>query len=192
MGFTNTNAQLMTVPPYICGCLSSIFFAFLSDRFNRRMPFAAIPFALIAIGNIMILSLDGDLGRVGVSLTSIIIYCIGIYPIQPAVSSWAANNLAPASCRAIGVAFAICFGNTGGIIGSYMFLDKEKPSYHTGFGLSLAFGATGLLSALILELSYKWANKQKEKITEDEIRARYTEDDLLRMGHKSPYFKFTL
>ncbi|POR37000.1 Uncharacterized protein TPAR_02802 [Tolypocladium paradoxum] len=60
--------------------------------------------------------------------------------IQPASSSWAANNLAPSSRRAIGVAFNIWFGN----IGSYMYLD-DKTEYGTGYGLSLALGATGTL-----------------------------------------------
>ncbi|KAJ4308180.1 hypothetical protein N0V84_012250 [Fusarium piperis] len=88
-------------------------------------------------------------------------------------SSWAANNLAPLSRRAIDVAFNICVGNIGGIIGSYMYLDKEAPRYQTGFGLSLAFGASGMIVALLLELSYKWGNKRKAKLTEDEIRWRW-------------------
>jgi uncharacterized membrane protein YeaQ/YmgE (transglycosylase-associated protein family) len=117
---------------------------------------------------------------------------MGIYPVQPAGSSWAANNLAPSSRRAIGVAFNICIGNIGGIIGSYMYLDREAPQYWTGFSLSLAFGATGVIVALLLELSYKWGNVRKSKVNEDEIRAQYTEDELLRMGDKSPLFKYTL
>lgn len=38
-----TNAQLMTVTPYIAGAISAVFFSILSDSFYWRMPFVAIP-----------------------------------------------------------------------------------------------------------------------------------------------------
>ncbi|KAK4118765.1 MFS general substrate transporter [Parathielavia appendiculata] len=194
MGFSNTNAQLMTAPPYLAGALSALFFSYLSDRFFWRMPFVAIPMGLITIGYAVILTRDGELGgsNLGVAYFAVILTCMGIYPVQPAGSSWAANNLAPANRRAIGVAFNICFGNIGGIVGSYMYLDSEKPKFPTGFGLSLAFGATGLLCAFLLELSYKWGNAKKGRLTEDQVRAKYTEDELHKLGDKSPLFKYTL
>lgn len=194
MGFSNTKAQLMTVPVYVAGALSAIFFARLSDHFYWRMPFVAIPMTLITIGYSIVISRNGNLGgsNIGPSYFALILACMGIYPVQPAGSSWAANNLAPASRRAIGVAFCICVGNIGGIIGSYMYLESEKPKYYTGFGLSLAFGASGLLCSQLLELSYKWGNKKKAKMSEDEVSALYSEDQLLKMGDKSPLFKYTL
>lgn len=194
MGFSNTTAQLMTAPPYVAGALSALFFSYLSDRFYWRMPFVAVPMALISIGYALILSRNGELGgsNLGVSFFAVILTCMGIYPVQPAGSSWAANNLAPANRRAIGVAFNICVGNIGGVIGSYMYLDSEKPKFPTGFGLSLAFGVSGMLCSFILELSYKWGNAKKARLTEEEVRAKYTEAELLAMGDKSPLFKYTL
>jgi MFS family permease len=193
MGFNNTNAQLMTVPPYVCGAISAIVFARLSDRFYWRLPFVAIPLSFIAIGYSIIISFDGDLpGNVGASFFALILTCVGIYPIQPAGSSWASNNLAPSSRRAIGVAFNICIGNIGGVIGSYMYLESEKPKYYTGFGLSLAFGATGFIVSFLLEASYKWGNKRKARMSEEEIRNKYTDEQLRDMGDKSPLFKYVL
>ncbi|TDZ49762.1 putative transporter [Colletotrichum trifolii] len=101
--------------------------------------------------------------------------------------------LATSACSyAIGVASNICVGNIGGIIGSYMYLDSEKPKYSTGFGLSLAFGGSGLIVALLLELSYQWGNAKREEISEAEVRAKYTEEELITMGDKSPLFRYTL
>jgi hypothetical protein len=73
-----------------------------------------------------------------------------------------------------------------------MYLDKEAPFYHTGFGLSLAFGGSGVLVALFLELSYIWANKQRSKNPAEQIRAQFSEDELLRLGDKSLLFRYTL
>ncbi|KAH8887266.1 MFS general substrate transporter [Thozetella sp. PMI_491] len=193
MGFSNTNAQLMSAPPYIAGAISSIFFARMSDRFNRRMPFVVIPMAMMLIAYSILLGMNGELAsKIGPSYFAIVLSVMGIYPIQPAAASWNSNNLAPANRRAIGIALNNCIGNTGGIIGSFMYKDSEKPKYFTGFGLSLAFAGSGILVALFLEMSYKWANAEKAKMTEEEMRTKYTADELLDMGDKSPLFKYVL
>ncbi|VUC31396.1 unnamed protein product [Clonostachys rosea] len=194
MGFTSTNAQLMTAPAYVAGGISSILFARMSDHFHWRMPSCVAPLTIMTIGYAIIMGLQGDLkgSHIGPGYFAIVLTTIGIYPLNPAGSAWAGSNLAPTNRRAIGVAFNICVGNLGGIVGSYMYLDKEAPRYQTGFGLSLAFGGTAIIVALLLELSYKLGNDRKAKLTEEEIRDKYTEDDLLKLGDKSPLFKYTL
>lgn len=193
MGFESTNAQLLSAPPYIAGAISSIVFSKISDRFYWRMPFVVIPFTLVVIGFSVMLGLQGDFeNRLGASYTAVVIACIGIYPAMPAATAWMGNNLAPASRRAVGLALNIAVGNTGGIMGSYMFFESDAPKYQIGFGLSLAFGLSGLVAALLAEVAYVWGNKKKAKLTPEEVRAMYTQDQLLKMGDKSPLFKYTL
>ncbi|OQD79937.1 hypothetical protein PENANT_c041G05580 [Penicillium antarcticum] len=193
MGFEGTNAQLMTVPPYVAGAISAVFFSTLSDRFYWRMPFVVAPLLLIITGYSIIMGLKGQLqAHIGPGFFAIILTCMGIYPTHPATTSWTMNNLAPSNRRAIGSAFNICVGNIGGIIGSYMYLDREGPTYPTGFGLSLAFGGSALLAALILEVSFVYANKRNGMMSESEIRDKYSDEQLLEMGDKSPLFKYTL
>ncbi|KAJ5129824.1 uncharacterized protein N7515_005863 [Penicillium bovifimosum] len=193
MGFKDTNAQLMTVPPYVAGAISAVFFSKLSDRFYWRMPFVAAPLLLIIIGYSIIVGLKGDLqANIGPGFFAIVLTCMGIYPTHPATTSWTLNNLAPSNRRAVGSAFNICVGNIGGIVGSYMYLDREAPAYPTGFGLSLAFGGTAFLAAVIVEVSWVYANRKNAAMTEMEIRETYTDDQLLEMGDKSPLFKYTL
>ncbi|KAK6086970.1 fungal specific transcription factor domain-containing protein [Seiridium cupressi] len=98
----------------------------IPNHFYWRMPFVAIPLGMIIVGYSIILYFKGDLpGHVGASMFAVIIARMGIYPVQPAGSFWAANNLAPSSRRAIGVAFLIANGNIGGIIDSYMFFARK-------------------------------------------------------------------
>ena len=92
----------------------------------------------------------------------------------------------------MGLALVICIGNTGGIVGSFMYLDSEAPQYYTGFGLSLALGGVALLLVLFLELTFIWANRRKEKVSETEVRERFSEQQLLELGDRSPMFKYTL
>ncbi|KAM5369030.1 hypothetical protein ACJZ2D_009233 [Fusarium nematophilum] len=192
MGFSNTNAQLTSAPPYVAAAISAIVFAKISDRFFWRMPFVVTPMAIVTIAYSIIISLNGQLQeKRGAAYFSVVLACVGIYPIQAAAASWNANNIAPASRRAVGIALMNCVGNVGGIVGSFMYLEREKPKYHTGFGLSLAFGASGLIVALFLEWSYKWANAHKAKIAE-EAKAKYSEQELFDMGDRSPLFKHIL
>lgn len=192
MGFSSTNAQLTSAPPYVAAAISAVVLARLSDRFYWRMPFVVIPMVLVTIAYSVILSLDGALAaKKGVAYFSVVLAVMGIYPIQAAAAAWNSNNIAPASRRAVGIALMNCVGNVGGIVGSFMYLESEKPKYPTGFGLSLAFGASGIVVALLLEWSYKIANKRKEKLVE-EAKTRYTEEELFDMGDKSPMFKHVL
>ncbi|OHE96301.1 major facilitator superfamily transporter [Colletotrichum orchidophilum] len=192
MGFANTQAQLLSAPPYVAAAISAITFAKISDRFFWRMPFLAIPLAIVAIAYAIILSLNGALeAKKGVAYFSVVLAVVGIYPIQAAAASWNANNIAPASRRAIGIALMNCVGNVGGIVGSFMYLESEKPKYPTGFGLSLAFGGSGLIVALLLEWSYKSANARKARIAE-EAKTKYTEEELFNLGDRSPLFKYVL
>lgn len=157
------------------------------------MPFVVGPFTLCCISFAVMLGLRGDFdSRIGGAYFAIILACCGIYPSAPALIAWVGNNQAPASRRAVGVAWNICIGNAGGIMGSYLFFDSDAPTYTTGFGLSLAFAVSGVLAALLAEMSYKIVNRKRDKVTEEEIRAKYTQDQLLVMGADSPLFRYTL
>lgn len=192
MGFSTTVAQLTSAPPYVAAAISAICFARLSDRFYRRMPFVAIPMIIVTVAYSVIISLDGALAsNKGVAYFAVVLAVIGIYPIQAAAASWNANNLAPSSRVAIGIALNNCVGNAGGIVGSFMYLQSEQPKYYTGFGLSLAFGATGLIVALLLEWIYIAANSRKAKIAEEAV-IKYTDEELFDMGDSSPLFKHVL
>ncbi|KAL4743368.1 major facilitator superfamily domain-containing protein [Aspergillus similis] len=192
MGFSRTNAQLTSAPPYVAAAISAIVFARLSDHFYWRMPFVVIPMTIVVIAYSIIISLKGELAsNKGVAYFSVVLAVIGIYPIQAAAASWNANNIAPAARRAIGIALMNCVGNVGGILGSFMYLEREKPKYYTGFGISLALGVTGIIMAVLLEWSYMIANRRKGREA-DEARMRYTEEELFDMGDRSPLFKHVL
>ncbi|KAK5951825.1 hypothetical protein OHC33_007117 [Knufia fluminis] len=192
MGFSSTTAQLTSAPPYVAAAISAICFARLTDRFFWRMPFVIIPMCIVTIAYSVLISLNGQLAdKRAVAYFSVVLAVVGIYPIQAAAASWNANNLAPSGRRAIGIALNNCVGNIGGIVGSFMFLESEKPKYPTGFGLSLAFGASGVVVAVLLEWSYKHANARKALVME-EAKTKYTEEELFDMGDKSPLFKHVL
>jgi len=94
------------------------------------------------------------------------------------------------------MALLISVGNFGGIAGSNVFIASEKPAYPTGFGVCLAIACLAIIMAGILRFLYAKENARRRKMIEDEgedaIRARYTEQELLDLGDKSPFFIYTL
>lgn len=102
------------------------------------------------------------------------------------------NNLAGPAKRATGIGWLTGLGNMGGITGSFIFIQKEAPQYPTGFGSSLAFAAAGVVACLVLELALWRINKKNERVSEEQVRLQFSQEELDKMGDKSPLFKYTL
>lgn len=49
MGFKSANAQLLTIPPYAVGAISSFVFSVFADRFTWRMPFIVAPQLMLVV-----------------------------------------------------------------------------------------------------------------------------------------------
>lgn len=183
----------MTAPPYACGAISALVSSLLADRFTWRMPFITSAQALLLIAYaILFAKAEAIKENVALCYFAVHLACIGIYPILPGCNAWTINNLAGAEKRAIGIATMICIGNLGGIVGSFIYQEKEKPRYPTGFGSSLAFAAAGMACAFTLEYLFWRINQKNAEKSEEEWRTIYTEEQLEKMGDRSPLFRYSL
>ena len=193
MGFTASHAQLLTAPPYTMGAISALISALLADRYTWRMPFIVGAQTLLIVAyTILFIKAEDIADNVPLCYFAVFVACCGVYPILPGCNAWTINNLAGPAKRAQGIAWMIAMGNCGGIAGSFIFIDKEKPKYPTGFGSSLAFAAAGIVCALTLETLFWTINKRNARYTEVEIREKYTDQELEKMGDRSPLFKYSL
>ncbi|KIY01137.1 uncharacterized protein Z520_02689 [Fonsecaea multimorphosa CBS 102226] len=193
MGFSSTHAQLLTVPPYVVGAISSYSLSLVADKIKWRLPFIVGCLTVIVIANAILFAKAPDVGHnVAVMYFAVILACAGQYPMNPTMSTWTLNNLAGHTKRAMGIAYMTCMGNIGGIIGSYIFIDSEKPRYPTGFGCSFAFAAAGIVAALCLEWLYIRVNRRRCQTPEHELREKYTQGELDEMGDRSPLFRYVL
>lgn len=179
------------------------------------MPFIVAAQALLIVAYAILFSKAADIrDNVALCYFAVHVACVGIYPILPGCNAWTINNLAGPAKRGVGVriifllnchllnwasaantnqiAMMICIGNLGGIVGSFIFIEKEKPKYPTGFGSSLSFAAAGMVCALSLEFLYWKTNKKAAEKTEEEWKEIYSEDELEKLGDRSPLFKYQL
>lgn len=208
----------MTIPIYTAAAIATILFARLADRHQTRWLFVVIPFCIASIGFIGLLSIPHP-RLPGLTYALLFFITCGLYPAVICCISWVANNLAPTWKRATGMASLMTLGNLGGAIGSNVFLANEAPHYWLGYGLSLGILIAGLGSTLLLRYTYSRLNKQRDAMSEDEVRRRYTEgeselisleighsfasyvtwltlvsliEELLDMGDKSPLYRYVI
>lgn len=98
MGYSSSQAQLLTIPPYVAGALSAVIFSFFSDRFQSRIgraPFVLIPMTIIVIGFCILTPLAPNItNQIPACYIGVMLVCIGQYPTNPAGSAWISGNLA--------------------------------------------------------------------------------------------------
>lgn len=128
----------------------------------------------------------------GLAYFALFVACAGTYPTLPGVNSWSSDNLAGPAKRAMGLGFMIMMGNLSGFGGSYIFINSEAPRYPTAYGLSLGLLCVAILTTLSLESLYWRINKTRAAVTSDEICSRYEEEELEKLGDRSPLFKYQL
>ncbi|KAK5464892.1 hypothetical protein LTS15_001455 [Exophiala xenobiotica] len=116
----------------------------------------------------------------------------GVYPPLIGCLSWVGNNLAPTWKRAVGMAVLISIGNLGGAIGSNIFIARQAPHYWLGYGLALGMVTAAIISTFVLRIAYGMLNKKRDQMSEEEIRAKYTEEELLDLGDKSPLYRYVI
>ena len=193
MGYTSANAQLLTIPPYVLGAFSAFVSAAFSDRHKWRMPFIVGPQLLVLVGFAISFAYARDIeNRIGEMYFAVSLACIGLYPIIPGANAWNANNLAGPLKRSAGIAYLGTFASAGGLAGSFIYIESEAPTYPTGFGTSLAMAGAGVAAALLLEIFLWRINARDARLTVQDIKDRYTDDELIDMGDKSPLFKYIL
>ncbi|BCS29278.1 uncharacterized protein APUU_70848A [Aspergillus puulaauensis] len=193
MGYTSANAQLLSIPPYIAGALSAYLFGLAADKLRWRMPIIVTGQTFSIIGFAILFALAENIeSNIPACYFGVVLACIGLYPILPGTNAWTSNNLAGARKHAMGIAFMISIGNTGGLVGSFIYLEKEAPKYPTGFGSSLGFAAAGIAASTVLELRFWYVNRRNARIGRDQIQQMYSAEELQVMGDRSPLFKYML
>lgn len=195
LGYSAANAQLLTIPIYLFASILTIIFAWWSDHARIRSPFIVAGFIIAVCGFIAQLAIPHP-KYPGLTYGFLFPVAGGLYCPFIILVSWIANSLAPSSKRAVAMALFISVGNMGGIMGSNIYLEREKPKYRTGFGVSLAMCCTSVIMTFVIRWAYQRENQKRDALLRDQgeeaIRAKYSEQELLELGDKSPFFRYTL
>lgn len=174
LGYTAAQAQLLTIPIYVAATVSLVICSRLADRYQTRWKFIVFPYLIALIGFVGLISVPQS-RLPGLSYFFLFPVTIGCYPGVITVVSWIANNIAPSSKRAIGMASTLMMANLGGIIGSNIFLADEAPRYWTGYGTCAGFLTFAIGCTVFLRAMYVRENRKRDRLTEEDVRAKYSE-----------------
>lgn len=210
LGYTSTQANLLTIPIYLTACLFSLTTAYFSDRTGKRALFIAVSYSIMFIG--FLIAAVRPASVPGLAYAGVFIAACGIYPAFPGMITWASNNLASSGKRAIGMAFHIGMGSFGGAMGANFYRARDAPGFRLGHCLNLGFVVLGGCGIMGIYWSYGRENEARErrcvelveglesrvkaeKSEEEELRRAFLvekEESLAHEGDRSVWFRYTL
>lgn len=162
LGYTAANAQLLTIPPYAFGFVTTISVAVISERSGYRAPFMMGSALFASIGYVILLSNTDPLARPGVSYLGTFFAAGGIYPATALALSWPAINVSGQTKRAVANAMQISIGNCGAVLGTQLYRANDGPRYIVGHSF-----ATGYLLANAAVAATIWFVLKRENERRD-------------------------
>ncbi|KAH7138152.1 major facilitator superfamily domain-containing protein [Dendryphion nanum] len=186
LGYTASAAQIRSIPIFAVATVTAIGAAWVTDRARHRYAFCIVGLVVASIGYILLLAQDNL--STGVKYFALFLIVPGGYITQPITLVWMSNLVSGHYKRSVSSAMQVGFGNIGGIVASNVFLDREKPTYVTGYGVSL--GMLWICGAACTALFFfaKWENGKRERGERD---WRLEEEDADNLGDDHPHFRLT-
>ena len=189
-GYSPIETQLHSVPPWAAAFVLAMLVAWASDKAQHRCLFALFAVAVCIAGFVILLSVHQHRA---VEYTALFLVAMGTYTAMPIIVCWFNMNLGGHHRRAIGSAWQVGFGNVGGIIAVYAFLQKDAPRYVPGYSICLAFVSLSALSCLVYFVLCSWKNKTRSLATEGvELTVDLTEQEKAELGDLSPDYRYWL
>ena len=156
-GYGQIEAQLHSVPPWAAAFAMTT--AYLSDRARHRFGFVIACTAVAIAGFAMLLGIHDNLRA---QYAALFLCAMGAYSAMPIIVCWFNMNLGGHHRRAVGTAWQVGFGNTGGIIAVYAFLKKDRPWYVPGYSISVAFCCLSILASVAYFFACLFQNRERE------------------------------
>ncbi|KAL4875471.1 major facilitator superfamily domain-containing protein [Aspergillus karnatakaensis] len=173
MGFSTGAAQCLVAPPYAAAGFVMYGTSWVGDKYRTRGPVLVFNALLCIIGlPLMGFSKSNAAQYVGVFFT-----VAGSNSNIPAVMAYQANNVRGQWTRALSSATLVGFGGIGGIAGSLVFREEDKPHYRPGIWCAIACNLVLMLIVGVQSLWFRRANRladEGRRVIEGSPGFRYT------------------
>jgi MFS family permease len=111
-GWTSTEAQLKSVPPYLVACILTVALGYLSDRTNKRGVFMAGILPCSVIGFSILRFSD----NVNAKYAAVFLNAIGCFGASSGFLSWGINNAGSPAVAAVAGGYMVMIGSLGGVL----------------------------------------------------------------------------
>ncbi|KAK3680878.1 major facilitator superfamily domain-containing protein [Podospora appendiculata] len=185
LGWTDTKAQLYSVPPYVVACAAAVAVAYASDKTHQRGIYLAV-FSLLSMAGFAILRWSSDPNtRYG----AVFLVTLGAFPGGPGFLSWAINNSGGPSVRAVTSAYVVSLGTMGGIVATWTYTYLDAPKYPIGHTINLVGQLIVVCLSLFGIFYCSWENKQREAGKRDHRLEGLSVEDQHKLGDRHPRFR---
>ncbi|KAF2821166.1 high-affinity nicotinic acid transporter [Ophiobolus disseminans] len=190
MGYTANDAQLMSVPPYVCACFFTITASWYADKVRKRGIFL-LAFQLVAIAGFSMLAATK---KPSVQYAGTVLAAIGIYPQIPLGMAWNSGNIGGSLKRGTGIAMQVMGGNCGGIIASYVYISRDGPRFITGHSILIGIVSMAFFLTLFMSTWCGRENARRDKIALEAGSQELTEEQKSlerELADNVPWFRYT-
>ncbi|KAH8811337.1 MFS nicotinic acid transporter-like protein [Xylogone sp. PMI_703] len=187
LGYTNTKAQLLSVPPYVAAAILTVSIGYTADRTKQRgLCNIFVSFFGIA-GFAMLLGSQHP----GVKYAGTFLGALGIYPCISNTISWISNNTEGVYKRGVVLGIVIGWGNLNGIVSSNIY--RTPPKYTVGHATVMGYMILFLLGgSAALHLLLKRENKLRKYGRRNYLVEGLTKGDRDILGDQDPDFMYTV
>ncbi|TFK66245.1 MFS general substrate transporter [Pluteus cervinus] len=186
LGFSAAQAQLLSVPPFVIGCVGTISVGFLSDRLNLRGPFIIAGAFVSLVGYIILDTQD----KPGSAYVGTILVAVGVYSTIAVDVAWASSTAGGDVRKGVVIALVIGVGNLGGICSSFIYFDP--PRFFAGHGTMMGWLSLTILLSIFTMWDFNHRNKKREEYCKQNGIDESNSSEFADAGSESPLFRFTL
>ncbi|KAJ2989137.1 hypothetical protein NUW54_g8883 [Trametes sanguinea] len=162
LGYTTTQANLLSIPSKVLGVVLLLIFCYLSEIIDSRvvstvlLQFWALPL-LIAL-----YTFDQQTSPwVYFAVVTLITGFPYVHPVQVA---WASTNSGGVGTRTVSASIYNMFVQAGGIIAANIYRDDDKPLYKRGNRVLIGICVMNIFLYLFVYCFYKGINKRRDKV----------------------------
>lgn len=186
LGWTDTKAQLMSVPPYVAACLMAIAIAYASDKTQQRGIWLAAFSCLAAVGFAILRWVETP----NIRYMALYFVTVGAFPGGPGFLSWAMNNSAGPAVRAVTSGYVVTLGTIGGIVATWTYVQADRPRYYTGHSINLGGQLAVVVLAIFGIIYCAYENRVRAAGKRDYRLEGLTEEEQEQLGNRHPHFRY--
>ncbi|KAI1380422.1 MFS general substrate transporter [Hypoxylon crocopeplum] len=185
-GWTSTEAQLKSVPPYLVACVITIMLGYLSDRTNKRgifmvgvLPLSITGFAILRFST-----------NVTAKYAAVFLNAIAVFGASSGFLSWGINNAGSPAVAAVAGGYMVMVGSLGGVLSTWTYLSNDSPLFLNGHTINLCLQLFCFCLACLGLAHCIYDNKIRAMGKRNHRIHGLTEEEKLALGHRNPEFRY--
>ncbi|KAF9506094.1 hypothetical protein BS47DRAFT_1353318 [Hydnum rufescens UP504] len=159
LGYTNANATLLSVPPYVFAFITTLSVAIASDRLVQRGIFIIGGMLTVIVGYAILIANVST----GVKYFALFL-CVGGASPCVATATTLIGNYGPVYTRAAAMGFFFSVGNCAAIISSNIYPNSTAPRFIRGHSIAVAFSFMTIICVSILMASNWRENARRDRV----------------------------